>query len=477
MPLTPLPNNNSSTSAPPSSSASGPTLQRSSTIGMNTIIMNATTGPYGSASTSALNVGRNLSTASSTVPSRKASQPPVTTNTMISLGVAPSSLLMGTNSSSVMTTNYNNNNNQNNNNNHISNNISTTNGTPSSSSSTTSHTSKEYEQVNQVFDGLSMSIHQLYHQLKQTQDSIRKISETQQLQLDPNLSTTTAHSQRFLDRYGQEDQQKQDSLTLEEVTNDQVLVNASATRSASPVTSSSLPSSSTKDTTFSTTFNNSTGVAKTTAIIERPSFLKNVPSDISSSLNDTSIFSELQLELTLKNEENATLKLRIEELLHQIETLQKRVSSSTYVIEPVSKPVASQTNDEESIEFLKEQLATQKEINRIQSVKVANYESAIKLILSRSHDKMEELKRENNTMTELMKKENQTLQALNSKLLNQNIILKSRLLEVMEVLRDAARQRDLELVKNESVLESYMKERELLLSLLKISEETETTTP
>ncbi|KAG2392838.1 hypothetical protein C9374_011563 [Naegleria lovaniensis] len=456
MPLTQLPNNNST---PSSSVSSGSSLQRSSTIGANTI-MNATTGPYGSASTSALNVGRNLSTASTATPSRKVSQPPVTNNTMISLGVSPPSL-----SSSIST---NTNHHVQNNNNQINTFSSTTSGTPSSSSH---YTSKEYEQVNQVFDGLSMSIHQLYHQLKQTQDSIRKISETQQLQLD----SASVHSQRILERQYGEDQQKQESLTLEEVTSgvheDQVVNNAAATQlNSSSATIPSVMSSVMTNTTSSTAVNNSIA----TSALEQRSFLKNVSADVSSSsLHDTTIFSELQSELTLKNEENATLKLRIQELQHQIETLQKRVASSTYIIEPVSKPLAheSSLHDEDSTESLKEQLATQKEINRIQSVKITNYESAIKLILSRSHDKMEELKRENNTMTELMKKENQTLQALNSKLLNQNIVLKSRLLEVMDVLRDAARQRDLELIQNESVLDSYMTERELLLSLLKISEE------
>ncbi|EFC48161.1 hypothetical protein NAEGRDRAFT_78596 [Naegleria gruberi] len=457
MPLTPLVisattnNNNNSTSPnlPPSSNSTIPSasvlISASNQTGVRRNTTNNNNTTYGSASATVIGVGRSLQ-------SRGGKQ-----NVMIPLGT------MGNTPTTVH--NYqtprkddpviNNSNFEN---------------SPISSNHSNSH-SKEYEQVNQVFDGLSSSIHQLYHQLKQTQESIRKISESQPSSLNNSFNTSVgeasiidpnSYSSPSVGRY-----HNQYNSSMEEALESSAIIR----NDDSIVLSDADEIISLENTLGNTTTTNTTSSINTGSMLNLEPFLHQTVS--TSMLQDSSVFHDLKSELDFKNEENLTLKLRIEQLTNLISTLEERANSSINLIEPAKQTnyIPKSEGSAEQIKQLKEQLAIQQEINRMQNSKIENYESAIQIILTRSHDKIQDITQENSRMTELLQQENGTLQAINNKLLLQNTILKSKLLEMIQVMRDAARERDLELINYESLLNANIKERDVLVELLNIGKQ------
>jgi len=307
-----------------------------------------------------------------------------------------------------------------------------TNATAKNTSGSLSANSKEYEQVNQVFDGLSMSIHQLYAQLKQTQSTIRKISES-----SSSLPTLADHT----------------------VSPSSSALFALASPSKQHVEGNK------KDVALSPR-------VEQLRLSEEIEQLRKEKEDqleeIKELKNQANLNQNIQLELEFKNQENSSLKLQIDGLQNEIETLKERILSNTLIVEPANHVHLHIASGD--LSQLKEELSTQQEINRLQQNKIQNYETAIQLVLSRSHNKISEIQKENSHLYELLTRENNTLQVLNSKLLTQNIVLKSKLLEMIQVMRDASRERDLELIHNDSVVQSYSKERETLLDLLELAE-------
>ncbi|KAL9642787.1 hypothetical protein ABK040_009862 [Willaertia magna] len=158
------------------------------------------------------------------------------------------------------------------------------------------------------------------------------------------------------------------------------------------------------------------------------------------------------------------LQETIQKLQQEIKVLQSNSSEKEEAVK------VSFLIDKKEEDLLKE-LAIQKEINFQQQCKIQNYENAIQLILERSHNKIQSINDKYEQEKSLLTNRLQKLEIENNQLLNQNIILKSKLMESINVMREVSRERNMELILLDTNEKSLKDENEMLRKLLKIEKD------